>query len=533
MSFIVSQLRSPYIPQAARQEALDRAFGDPGIPDAAHSTQSFWMQEPHPVVARVQSEQLCEWADHVIIGSGITGVSVAEALLESLEKTPPTPTPTPTPPSSSSNNASSPPRAQIIMLEARESCSGATGRNGGHILETGEEYAGLKERLGREESIKIHQLRISHLEALRARAESRGLTEDAQVRKVRFLSVYFHEEAWGEIRKDIEVFMADMPDESRGWGFIEADELARDFGIPNAVGAVTGIAGAMWPYKFVTGLLAHLKKRFPSNFVLETNTAVSDIREGPGYFEVVTSRGTIKSKHVIHCTNAHIGHLVPGIKGYIFPIAGQMSAQAPGDKFKHQSHHSWIFNYDHGFDYLTQLPVSSASDGEMMMGGGFAQTPGRGTHETGISHDSELNMYADIHLRGVLGAVFGPENWGAVKGPAVKSMWTGNMGFSSDGLPWVGRLPESLTGRKITTAHTTRGAEWAAAAFSGEGMVHAWQSGQALAEMILSHDHTEGALVVPEWFPEAMVISEKRLETAKLRRHSQVESEGDVILTTL
>ncbi|KAF7856072.1 hypothetical protein EAF04_010027 [Stromatinia cepivora] len=508
MSFIVSQFSSPYIPLAARQEALDRAFADPGIPDAIHTTKSFWMKEPHPEVASVQSEHLPKIADYVIIGSGITGASVAQALLEGLEKA------TPSKPQSS-------PHPKVIMLEARDSCSGATGRNGGHILETGEEYATLKERLGKDVAFKIHKLRISHLEALIKSAENLGLTEESQVRKVRFLSVFFHKESWEDTRKDIEIFMTDMLDDSEGWSFIEADELAKEFGIPNAIGAVTGTAGAMWPYKFVTGLLAHLRKQFPSNFLLETNTSVSEIHGGEHYFEVITPRGTIKSKHVIHCTNAHIGHLVPGIKGCIFPIVGQMSAQPPGDKFKHQSDHSWIFNYDHGFDYLTQLPIGSSSNGEMMMGGGYAQTQNGGIHEAGISKDSELNMYANIHLRGVLGAVFAPENWGAVNEPAVKSMWTGNMGFSTDGLPWVGPFPESLTERKITNTQPTTGAEWAAAAFSGEGMVHAWLCGKALAEMILSYDVTRGGVVIPEWFPEAMVISEKRLANARLARYAQ------------
>ncbi|QSZ35135.1 hypothetical protein DSL72_008000 [Monilinia vaccinii-corymbosi] len=506
MSFIVQQFHSPLIAPEVRQEALDRAFADPGIPDALHTTKSFWMKEPHPEVARVQSERLPACTDHVIIGSGITGVAVAQALLEGLADATP-------------SGDQSPPDPKIVMLEARDSCSGATGRNGGHVLETGEEYAEMRERLGKEAAIKVHKFRLAHLEALLKSAEGLGLTEETQVRRVSFLSVYFHQDAWEEMRKCIEIFMADMPEDSQGWGFIEADALAKEYGIPNAVGAVTGPAGAVWPYKFVTGLLAHLRTQFSADFLLETNTAVSEIRAGQDYFEVVTPRGMIKAKHVIHCTNAHIGHLVPGIKGCIFPIVGQMSAQPPGDKFKHQSDRSWIFNYDRGYDYVTQLPIGSASDGEMMMGGGFVRSQGGGIYATGVSTDSKLDLYADIHLRGALGAVFGPENWGAVHGPAVKSMWTGNMGFSTDGLPWVGKLPESSTGRRITTAQTTRGAEWAAAAFSGEGMVHAWLSGKALAGMILSHDHAEAGLAVPEWFPEAMIISEKRLTSAKLARH--------------
>lgn len=214
MSFIVPQLGSSHIPLTVRQEALDRVFADPGIPDAVHSTKSFWMKEPHPDVASVQSEHLSEFADYVIIGSGITGASVAQALLEGLSTASPL-------------EVQSSPHPKVIMLEARDSCSGATGRNGGHILETGEEYAVLKERLGKEEATKIHKLRMSHLEALIKSAEDLGLTEETQVRKVRFLSVYFHQEAWEDVRKDIELFMAEMPDDSKEWGFIETNELAK------------------------------------------------------------------------------------------------------------------------------------------------------------------------------------------------------------------------------------------------------------------------------------------------------------------
>lgn len=161
-----------------------------------------------------------------------------------------------------------------------------------------------------------------------------------------------------------------------------------------------------------------------------------------------------------------------------------------------------------------------------MMGGGYAQTQDGGVHEIGISTDSNLNMYASMHLRGVLGSIFSPENWGTVTEPAVKAMWTGNMGFSSDGLPWVGRLPASLTGRKISK----RGAEWAAAAFSGEGMVHAWLCGKALVEMMFSYvsagddqheDEDEDDIKIPGWFPEQMVVSEERVKTAKLARNAK------------
>ncbi len=65
------------------------------------------------------------------------------------------------------------------------------------------------------------------------------------------------------------------------------------------------------------------------------------------------------------------------------------------------------------------------------------------------------------------------------------SMWTGTMGFSSDGFPWVGKLSASLTKRQLVSES---GSEWVAAAFGGGGTVHCWLSGKALAIMVLKHD---------------------------------------------
>lgn len=163
-----------------------------------------------------------------------------------------------------------------------------------------------------------------------------------------------------------------------------------------------------------------------------------------------------------------------------------------------------------------------------MLGGGLAATRHRGVDEVGVARDDAYgDVHVDIHLSGALEAVFGRENWGASAG--VKAMWTGVMGFSADGFPWVGGLPERLTGRgggveegqEEEEEEEEGGAEWAAAGYSGEGMVHAWLSGKAVGIMVLVR---EG--VVPEgegegvrsWLPEQLWISEERVQRAVLPR---------------
>jgi glycine/D-amino acid oxidase-like deaminating enzyme len=204
-----------------------------------------------------------------------------------------------------------------------------------------------------------------------------------------------------------------------------------------------------------------------------------------------------------------------------------MSAQTPGDRFESQAtKHSWLFNYETGFDYLTQLPPGPHSTNEMMFGGGFAQGEYGGITDLGVATDDQMSLYADIHLSGALSAVFGWENWGSVSGPAVKNMWAGNMGFSADGFPWVGRLPESATGRSVSSSHckghgkaeenTSRSdGEWICAAFSGEGMVHAWRCGTALATMVLQSEGVNSDTSL-DWFPEQMLVTEKRIKESVL-----------------
>lgn len=206
-----------------------------------------------------------------------------------------------------------------------------------------------------------------------------------------------------------------------------------------------------------------------------------------------------------------------------------MSAQTPGEKFPNQAlEHSWIFQYDRGFDYLTQLPHTKDSSGQMMLGGGFAQGEGGGLADLGVATDSGYSLYADIHLSGALSAVFGRGNWGMVPGSSVQSMWTGNMGFSADGFPWVGKLPVSATQRETRSEIDASqqldlgkpGAEWVCAAFSGEGMVHTWLCGKAVATMLLSHDGilAPSKTVDLSWFPEQMLVSERRIRESTLPR---------------
>lgn len=73
-------------------------------------TVSYW-QDPADDIADLRSTtQVPDSADVVIIGSGISGAGIAYNILKRA------------------------PQTKVVMLEARQACSGATGRNGMFLI---------------------------------------------------------------------------------------------------------------------------------------------------------------------------------------------------------------------------------------------------------------------------------------------------------------------------------------------------------------------------------------------------------------
>lgn len=208
MPFAQSLLTNTAVPVSERQQALDRIHSDPGIPKDK-TTSSFWLKDPHPDFAHRPSKPLPKQADVVIIGSGITGASIARTLLRSRA-------------ASGSSSTSHP---AVVMLEARDICSGATGRNGGHILEPGDEYAELADLLGEEAARKILRFRLAHLREILGVAEEMGLTTAVQARKVQFLSAYFGDGPWKAAHERFRRFKEGMPEEAMEWAAYEGDAI--------------------------------------------------------------------------------------------------------------------------------------------------------------------------------------------------------------------------------------------------------------------------------------------------------------------
>jgi glycine/D-amino acid oxidase-like deaminating enzyme len=174
---------------------IERLHRDPGLPSKS-PTKAFWQEPPHLKLKDIQSPTLPKEADVVIIGSGITGASVANTLL--------------------SGNKD----LQVVVLEARSVTSGATGRNGGHIKETPfHEYGRLAEQYGKTAAQKLIRFRLSHLDALLSFMQQLGedAVIDSEIREVETVDAIFDDLQWQKIKAMLVDFLDDFPEEAGKW----------------------------------------------------------------------------------------------------------------------------------------------------------------------------------------------------------------------------------------------------------------------------------------------------------------------------
>lgn len=513
------------------KDSLQRSPGLPVVHDPTGTTsRSFWMHPPSPIAKHCS--EIPDYADFVIIGSGITGTSVARRLLQGCR-------------------AAGWDSVRVLMLEARDACSGATGRNGGHISPPlYHDWAALQKQYGDVSAQKLIKFRLAHLQELQRVAEEEGILDKSQWRAVDLVDVYYDERSFDKAKEKLSKYQRDLPFEASHHRVYEAAEAIETFHLADDVaGCIAGGAGAIHPYKFVTGILSSLLKRYPDNFFLCTNTpcvSISSPSASTSYYTVTATKGKTHTPHVIHATNGWCAHLLEPMRAKIVPIRGNMSAQRPGQSLLPTTvSHAYVFYPSSGgFDYLTQLPNGER---ELMLGATFAQSTGYG--EVGNTDDRVYNKSIAARLGGVLPRYFGEKNWGAEAQPAdgddddenpgigwdqgrTKAIWSGILGISVDLMPWVGRLPTAASGRPeppvIPSSPRVLGVgakredevsfgaapgEWIAAGYTGEGMVHAWLSGKALAGMILG---TEKEDKLAEWFPEALRVTHARWRKAKL-----------------
>ncbi|PFH48210.1 hypothetical protein AMATHDRAFT_150398 [Amanita thiersii Skay4041] len=473
-------------------DLFSRLAKSPGIP-VPNPSVSYWMVPPSPISDHNSDDaiKLPTYADIVVIGSGITGTSFARAVLHENVR------------------QEKAPSLEVVMLEARGACSGATGRNGGHITPVlYPHYASLKAEYGIELAKQIIRFRLAHLPLMLKVSAEENLSQDSQCREVEAFDVFHNADLYSQAKKMLSEYQNDLKQESLDYKIYEGPECVKALQLhEKTVGCFSTRGGALHPYRFVTGILGRLLDLYPRNFYLFTHTPCTGIRAFSGrLYQVVTPKGIIETRHIIHATNAWASHLLPGMRERILPAQGVMVAQIPRPRLgeRAEGEHKWVGDRSfvfypeksiYVFDYLTQQPESSGNsksvyptpEGELMLGGGFMRKKTYLT-QVGKVDDRDWDGNTAEYLTGAARNYFKGES--ADESEGTKRIWSGILGLSVDEMPWVGRVPESVSGRSVPGAMEKEGiplaasGEWIAAGYTGEGMVHAWKCGEAVAGMV-------------------------------------------------
>jgi glycine/D-amino acid oxidase-like deaminating enzyme len=200
------------------------------------------------------------------------------------------------------------------------------------------------------------------------------------------------------------------------------------------------------PVKFAQGLASS-----SGAAIFEQSEAFSMEPLPGGGMEVKSRRVTIRCRLVALCTNAYSPLLHPYFEGKVLPTRGQILCTEPVDKQLITP----LCYADYGYEYFRQL-----SDGRFLLGGWRHHF-----REAEVGYEDRTTPQVQGGLESFIARYF-PE----AKGARITHRWSGTMGFSADGIPLVGSLPDMPS-------------VYFAVGFTGHGLGY----GLATAERLAAH----------------------------------------------
>ncbi|KAF9445786.1 DAO-domain-containing protein [Macrolepiota fuliginosa MF-IS2] len=452
-------------------------------PPVSNPTKSFWTDTPNanPLAHEGSTGPLGfggEDVDVCVIGSGITGISAVYHLHRYLEA-----------------QGSGGVERKVVVLEAREFCSGATGRNGGHLTRNPfSGYAAREHNYGKENAKKTYRLEDYVSSSIADIVHSHGLVDTVDLVKGDHITLFFTEEEEKRALQDYKDAKEGGVDLD-GVKFLDRTTMFETYGANYS--GVFFPSYNLWPLKFVSGL--HNITSSTESFLklkLHTLTPVTSIDSAlPSNsaskhtkWIVTTPRGALTCKNIIHATNAYAPYLLPQFQDRIIPTRGQIIALRAKTSLDRLQRLSWQANL--GYEYWFPRPEEKSEDGEckppLVILGGGRDTAGPGLDQYTVD-DSVLNGRVSKTLREFLPDLFACTGM-FEEGREPEMEWTGIMGFTPNGAPIVGPI-EGLEGQYI------------AAGFTGHGMPRAFAAAEAVAGMITSK-MTGTEWEAPEWLPE-------------------------------
>ncbi|KAF5576053.1 FAD NAD(P)-binding protein [Fusarium pseudoanthophilum] len=447
----------------------------PGFP-VKGSPQSYWQHEAQKQQVPAPSEPLPSSCDVAIVGGGYAGIATAYHILKT---------------------ASPPP--SVFLLEAKDPCSGATGRNGGHLRP---DYlmgaASNSKRYSASAAAEIVQFEARHLDVIRAIIKEEAIDCDfAETESLAVLTTP------GQVSMVSEVYegLRQSPSFSDTLldvvEFYEGDDAPQRTGLRDAKGYFSTPAARVSPYKL---LIALSERCVAMGLSLKTQTTVVSVEHSgsDGHILRMSSGETMTAQKVVIATNAYTPSLLPEYASSIVPCKG-LACHITGPKGKTLpdllATSYAIMEQDPvsnktGYNYMVQL-----DDNSIVVGGAHHKydenDPGswyNNVDDTQLIEPARRYFEDDYMQQTFVG-------W-EESGARVDRVWTGIMGYSTDSLPHVGEVPG-------------RDGVFVIAGFHGHGMPVIFLAAEGIAAM------TQGLIYEKTGMPSLFKTSEDRLKSER------------------
>ncbi|PVH75269.1 FAD dependent oxidoreductase [Cadophora sp. DSE1049] len=470
MEPFVTQMKSPGFP------GLDGHTAP--LPSDFPDGDSYWMKNfKIPGEAEAQAADLPSEVDVVIIGSGITGAAVAYRLAQQQS------------------------HLRVAMVEARGICSGATGRNGGHIARAEAfDIRHVADKFGVEDAIRIRRMILRNRDMMLEVIEKLGVADEIDLRLDGGLAVFGSAEEREGFEKDME--FAQNHGMTLECSLLSPDQVLEKCSISPEIAkygaAYLEKAGSMYPRKFIAAMLRHVKTQM-KNFTIHPYHPVTSVSKIAEYgnsstarqsYEIITDKGIIRTRAVVHATNAYASHLLPSLAGKhgVFGCKCEVIAIQHNHATSTQNPLKQSFGYDQVWHWIMQRP----DNGPFIYGwSGIEKLLDYDDSKT-LAENHESRAFMSKWLEESFPKTFENVDWGR----DVKNCWSGIQGYTIDGSSFVGNPSADSPGEFMSVGH------------NGEGMGRCFACATVLVDKMVHYlegKDEQATWSAPEWFPRAFV----------------------------
>ena len=465
------------LPEPSKNTVYERASGHRSLP-IPEPCLSYWHRTTRafPHLNENCDVPVPKSTKYLIVGSGLSGSFTTWSLIESGVA-----------------------GHEIVILEAREAVSGASGRNAGHVRPDAFRGFSAYARIhGAEQAKKIIENEKLVFEKLDVFVKEHQVPCDFNSSTT--FDVCLSQEFADYEKESIEAYTAAGGEVSHV-RFFDGDEAKQRTKVKDAIAAYEWPAGSSHPAKLTQWLLTSviakgvkLWTHCPAEALKKHNPQEQADRSR---WIIDTPRGQIAAETVVHCTNAYASHLLPQLSKFVTPNRAQAHSFVPTTCLSGSNALSKTMSLRYSLHHFFSM-IQRLGDGTVIFG------VSRGNPEWSEETTQSIVTFDDTTYNGevantsakAFSALF-PEKGSKSRrhGEGPEHYWSGIIAMTPDSVPLVGAID---------------GAEgqWICAGFNGHGMARIWTCAPALVKLMNGGSWSSTGL------PECFEYSDQRLEKA-------------------